>query len=53
MKGVRPGTNSLGVSTVKKILDLSNNGLNRKQIATELSISKMSVYNYQKKYGLI
>ena len=52
MRGRRIGTTEVSVSTIKRIVELTNKGLSRRAIADEVGFSKTTVYYYQKKYNV-
>lgn len=53
MKGRKPGSSELSVDDMDKIVTLTLQGKSRPDIAKEVNRSKMTVYLWQKKLGVI
>ena len=53
VRGRRVGTTTVSLSEVKKIIDMTNEGYTRKEIANSVKLCKKTVYNYQIKYNLL
>ena len=47
------GRKSIPLTTELQIVSLTRDGLSRKEISEKVHISKISVWKYQKKHGLI
>jgi orotate phosphoribosyltransferase-like protein len=52
-RGKRVGQTEVSLQDIKKIIELTKEGLTRGEIASAVKRSKSTVFLYQKKYGVI
>ena len=52
-KGRKVGQTEINIDTIITIQELTEKGMTRPEIAKAVGRSEMTIYNYQKKFGII